>query len=68
MNKVTISSKYQVVVPKEVRQQTGLKPGAALEVLVYGNRIELVPLKPLRSLNGLFKGIDTRIARDKDRL
>jgi AbrB family looped-hinge helix DNA binding protein len=68
MNTVTLSSKYQVVIPKEVREDTGLQAGATLEVLVYGKRIELVPLRPLPSLKGIFKGLNTEILREKERL
>jgi AbrB family looped-hinge helix DNA binding protein len=68
MNTVTLSSKYQVVIPKAVRESNGLKAGSAFEVVSYGNRIELIPLKPMQSLRGIFKGIDTTIDRDNDRM
>lgn len=68
MNTVTVSSKYQVVIPKEIRETIGLEPGTALEVISYGNRIELVPIQPMKNLRGIFKGINTDIDRDDDRL
>jgi len=68
MNTVTVSSKYQVVIPKEIRETIGLEPGTALEVISYGNRIELVPIQPMKNLRGMFKGINTDIDRDEDRL
>ncbi|GBR73277.1 putative transcriptional regulator AbrB family [Candidatus Termititenax aidoneus] len=68
MSTVTLSSKYQVVIPKEVRKDAGLQAGAILEVLVYGQRIELVPLQPLSNLKGIFKGLNTEILREKERL
>jgi len=68
MNTVTVSSKFQVVIPKEVRERIGLEVGTAMEVITYGNRIELVPLRPMGSLKGIFRGIDTAIDRDEDRL
>ena len=68
MNTVTVSSKYQVVIPKEIREQIGLEVGTAMEVITYGNRIELVPIRPMRALKGLLKGIDTTIVRDGDRV
>ncbi|MEN6297955.1 MAG: AbrB/MazE/SpoVT family DNA-binding domain-containing protein [Rectinema sp.] len=68
MKTVTISSKYQVVIPKEIRTTIGLKVGTKLEVLTYGSRIELVPIYPLKTLKGAFKGINTEIVREEDRV
>lgn len=68
MNTVVVSSKYQVVIPKEVREEIGLKVGTTLEVINYGHRIELVPIQPIRNLKGFLKGIDTEILRDEDRI
>jgi AbrB family looped-hinge helix DNA binding protein len=68
MNKVTFSNKYQVVIPKDVREKIGLKADASFEVIAYSNRIELVPLKPIKHLKGILKGIDTNIIRDEDRV
>lgn len=65
---VTISSKYQVVIPRLVRRELGLKPGEKATVLTYQNRIELVPVRPLKDLRGLLKGMDTGFHRDGDRL
>jgi len=68
MNTVTISSKYQVVIPKEIRESIGLKAGTTLEIINYGTRIELVPIHPMKKLKGIYKGINTEITRDDDRL
>ncbi|MDR2630901.1 MAG: AbrB/MazE/SpoVT family DNA-binding domain-containing protein [Spirochaetaceae bacterium] len=68
MNTVTLSSKYQVVIPKEIRETIGLKAGVSFEVISYSNRIELVPLRPMKDLKGILKGIDTNIMRDDDRI
>lgn len=68
MNTVTVSSKFQVVIPKEIREDIGLKVGTTMEVITYGSRIELVPIQPIKNLKGKFKGIDTGIAREDDRL
>ena len=68
MNTVTVSSKFQVVIPKEIRERIALKVGTSLAVISYGNRIELVPIRPISSLKGIFKGIDTEISRDSDRI
>ncbi|MDQ7797180.1 MAG: AbrB/MazE/SpoVT family DNA-binding domain-containing protein [Spirochaetia bacterium] len=68
MRTVTISSKFQIVIPKEIRNSIGLHVGAKLEVLTYGSRIELVPIHPMRTLKGAFKGISTSISREEDRV
>ena len=68
MNTVTLSSEYQLVIPKEIRETIGLKAGTSFEVISYNNRIELIPIKPMKNLKGIFHGIDTSIIRDDDRL
>jgi AbrB family looped-hinge helix DNA binding protein len=65
---VTISPKYQVVIPKRVRRKLGLTPGQKVQAIVYENRIELVLVRPVRKMRGFLKGIDTRIDREDDRL
>jgi AbrB family looped-hinge helix DNA binding protein len=68
MEKVTVSPKYQVVIPRSVRESMGLKPGVKIEVLQYENRIELIPVIPLKRMRGFLKGIETTVEREKDRL
>jgi AbrB family looped-hinge helix DNA binding protein len=68
MPKVTVSPKFQVVIPREVRNSLGIKPGEQLQVFRYGDRIELIPVHPLRKMRGFLKGIDTTVERDPDRL
>ncbi|HPB82336.1 MAG TPA: AbrB/MazE/SpoVT family DNA-binding domain-containing protein [Spirochaetota bacterium] len=68
MNTVTVSGKFQVVIPKEIREEIGLKAGTIMEVITYGSRIELIPVQPMKNLKGIFKGIDTEINRDEDRI
>lgn len=67
MTEVTISPKYQVVIPKEIREAMGLTAGQKVQVLTFGDRIELIPLKPISSLKGILKGIDTHVEREQDR-
>lgn len=67
MHTVTISPKYQVVIPKEVREALHLLPGEKLQIFRYQNRLELVPIKDIKKMRGFLKGIDTVIERDKDR-
>lgn len=68
MNTVTVSSKYQVVIPKEIREDVGLKVGTVMEVITYGTRIEFIPIQPIKNLKGIFKGLNTDIDREEDRL
>ena len=62
---VTVSPKFQVVIPKAVRDAAGLKPGAKFEVLSYGKRIELVPVVSPRELRGRFPGLQRHFRRDR---
>lgn len=68
MNTVTISPKFQVVIPLEIRRIFHINPGEKLQVLSYANRIELIPVKKMKKIRGFLKGIDTLIQREKDRL
>ena len=68
MEAVTISPKYQVVIPRKIREALNLKPGLKVQVLAYGNRIELIPLRKLSEMRGFLKGIDTDVDREPDRL
>ena len=68
MTTVTVSPKYQVVIPKEVRESMGIFSGQKIQVLTYQNRIELIPIKPMKKMKGFLKGIDTEVSRDKDRI
>ncbi len=68
MDRVTISPKYQVVIPKGIRRKLRLCPGQKIQAIAYDDRIELIPVRPVRELRGSLKGIDTRVERDRDRL
>jgi AbrB family looped-hinge helix DNA binding protein len=68
METVTISPKYQVVIPKRLRRQLGLCPGQKVQAIAYENRIELVLLRPIRKMRGFLKGIHSSVDRDGDRL
>jgi len=66
MEAVTISPKYQVVIPKSVRRQLRLVPGQKVQVIAYGDRIQFIPLKPARELRGMLRGLDTTFERDRE--
>ena len=68
MSAVTISPKFQVVIPKDVREEMNLQAGQKVEILHYENRIEMIPLKPIKKMRGFLKGINTDVKRDPDRL
>ncbi|MGD9080362.1 MAG: AbrB/MazE/SpoVT family DNA-binding domain-containing protein [Desulfobacterales bacterium] len=68
METVTISPKFQIVIPRKIRDSLKLKPGLKVQVLVYGNRIELIPLKRISEMRGFLEGISTEIDRESDRI
>ena len=68
MSVVTISSKWQVVIPKEVREKLNIRPGQKVQAFALGDRIELVPVVPLEELKGFLKGLVPEFEREPDRL
>ncbi len=68
MQTVTVSPKYQVVIPKEIRDTLKLRPGQKMRVIEYDGRIEMIPDRDISELRGFLKGIDTDIKRESDRL
>lgn len=68
MATVRVSPKFQVVIPREVREAMGLRPGERVQVFQYENRIEFIPVRSIRSLRGFAKGIETAVLRDEDRV
>ena len=65
---ITLSSKFQVTIPQSVRRALNLSPGDRLHVLPYAGRITLIRARPLKSMRGFLKGIDTSFERDADRV
>ena len=68
METVKISPKYQIVIPKKVRSLFQLKPGQNIQVIAYGNRIELIPERTVAEMRGFLRGMDTSVEREADRL
>ena len=66
MTTTTVSSKFQVVIPKTVRESLRLKPGTKLEVISYNGCIEFIPIRPMKSMRGFLKGMDTHIERERE--
>lgn len=68
METVTISPKFQVVIPKGIRERLKLRSGQKVQAILYDDRIELVPVRPVKAMKGFLKGIDTTVVREDDRL
>ena len=66
MTAVTVSPKYQVVIPREVRERMDMRPGEKLQVICFDDRIELVPIRPMRQMKGFLKGLDPTFERERD--
>lgn len=68
MQSVTLSPKYQIVIPRPVRDNLDLHPGQKIQVVEYDGRIELIPERDIEELRGFVKGINTDIERETDRI
>jgi AbrB family looped-hinge helix DNA binding protein len=68
MQTVTVSPKFQVVIPRDIRQSLQLRPGQKMQVLEYEGRIELIPDRDISELRGFLKGINTDFERENDRV
>ncbi|MCP4215571.1 MAG: AbrB/MazE/SpoVT family DNA-binding domain-containing protein [bacterium] len=66
METVTVSSDYRVVIPQRVRERMHLQPGKKLQVLVFDDRIELIPIRPMKEMRGFMKGFDPEFSREKE--
>ena len=67
METVTISPKYQVVIPRRIREALGWQPGEKVRAIQLGGRVELVPILPPPQARGFLSGIDTDVLREADR-
>jgi AbrB family looped-hinge helix DNA binding protein len=68
MTAVTVSPKYQIVIPKEIRESMGIFSGQKVQIMSYQGRIELIPLRPMKEMKGFLEGIDTSGVREEDRI
>jgi AbrB family looped-hinge helix DNA binding protein len=68
MSSVTVSPKFQVVIPAAERNRLGIRPGQRIEVLVYEGRLEFIPVSKPRAMRGFVRGIDTSVPREGDRV
>jgi AbrB family looped-hinge helix DNA binding protein len=65
MDTVTISSKYQMVIPRAIREKWNIKPGQKVRLIVYGNRLEVVPVRKIKEARGFLKGMSSDIEREE---
>jgi AbrB family looped-hinge helix DNA binding protein len=68
MPTVTVSSKFQIVIPRAIREALTIKAGERLHALEYRGRIELVPVKAMSKARGMLRGLDSSLPRDRDRV
>jgi len=67
MDTITVSPKYQVVIPQKARQLLNIRKGQKMHVIAYDNRVVLIPVRPIQEARGSLKGLDTTIEREEDR-
>lgn len=68
MTTVSVSPKFQIVIPKAVREALDIQPGQKIQIISYQNRIELVPVRQMKKARGFLKGIETFVEREGDRV
>ena len=68
MKTVIVSPKYQIVIPRPIRQALHIRPGQKIQVVEYKGRIELIPERDIKELRGFLKGINTEFEREEDRI
>jgi AbrB family looped-hinge helix DNA binding protein len=66
MDAITVSTKYQVVIPLKVRKMLGIQRGQKMQVIAYDNRVVLIPLRPIQEARGSLKGMDTNVQREEE--
>lgn len=68
METVTVSPKFQIVIPRAIRESLSIRPGQKVQVIIYQGHIELIPEKPIEKMRGFIKGINTSVEREPDRV
>lgn len=69
MNNIIVSPKFQIVIPKQIREELKINAGMKMTAIAYGDRIELIPIQPIETLEGSLKGMDaSEIREKKDRI
>lgn len=68
MDTTTITQDYRIEIPLQLRESLGIKPGQKVQIIPYGDRIEIIPVRELREMRGYLRGLDSSIERDPDRV
>jgi AbrB family looped-hinge helix DNA binding protein len=68
MSTVTVSPKFQVVIPQPIREALRITAGEKLRVMIYADRLEFIPVRPIKTMRGFLRGMDSKIDREEDRL
>lgn len=68
MTTVTVSTKYQVVIPEDVRKSMGVRPGEKFQVMTYDGRVQLIPIRKMREMKGVLRGMKSDLTREADRV
>ena len=68
MNTVTLSPKFQVVIPQQIRESLRLKAGQKMQMINFEGQVVMVPLRAIKEMRGVFKGMNTNFEREPDRL
>ena len=66
MDTVTISSKYQIVIPRSIREKWQVKPGQKVRLIIYGKRLEIVPVRDIKEARGFLQGMSSEIEREEE--
>lgn len=66
MDTVTLSSKYQIVIPRAIREKWQVKPGQKVRLIIYGKRLEIVPVRDIKEARGFLQGMSSEIERDEE--
>jgi AbrB family looped-hinge helix DNA binding protein len=66
METVTVSPRFQVVIPKAIRELLGIAPGQKVQAIAYAGRIELIPLRPVKEMRGILRGMDRGLMREEE--
>jgi AbrB family looped-hinge helix DNA binding protein len=66
MDSVTVSTKFQVVIPRAVREQLHVRPGQKMRVIAYDDKVIMIPVRPIKEARGSSKGIDTDVQREEE--
>jgi AbrB family looped-hinge helix DNA binding protein len=66
MDTVTLSSKYQIVIPRTIREKWQVKPGQKVRLIIYGSRLEIVPVRDIKAARGFLQGMSSEIEREEE--